>query len=125
MWSHTLILAIASFIPNLIISTFYFSSIITTKGDLHKYGFVISFLGTSAGAIFSLLIPLLPRSIPWNDVRTGLIFVIWLSLTKHYTQTSWLESFAATLVGTIFYMVVLLIVSALVSGFLMMSADSV
>ena len=118
MWSPTLITLIVSFFLNLIISTFYFSSIISTKASLHKHGFIISFLGTSAGAIFSLSIPLLPAgSIPWSDISHGLVFVIWLSSTKYYTQMSWLESFAATFFGTLFYAVVSVLVSALVSGY--------
>lgn len=89
------------------------------KYTLHKYGFVISFLGTSAGTIFSLLIPLLPGSIPWMDVCIGLVVGVWLFLTKNYTQMSWLESFAAALLGALFYIVVL----AISSGFLMIFAD--
>lgn len=109
---------IASFITNLIISTFFFSSIIATKGSFHKYGFVISFIGTSAGAIFSLLIPLLPESIPWTDVCIGLVVAIWLPLTKRYTQMSWLGSFAAAAFGALFYTLVSALVTAFVAGLL-------
>jgi len=112
--------AILSFAPNSILLTFYFSSIIiasdlSRKLTLHKYGFVISFVGTGVGALFSLLIPLLPGSIPWMDVNIALIIVIWLYLTKHYTEMGWLGSFLAALIGALLYIFVL----AIVSGFLM------
>lgn len=115
--------AIFSFAPNVILLTYYFSSIIiasdlSRKLTLHKYGFVTSFVGTSAGALFSLLIPLLPGSIPWMDVDIGLITVIWLYLTKRYTQMGWLGSFLAALIGALLYVFVL----AIVSGFLMIFA---
>lgn len=123
LWLFTLVFVIASFIPNLVILTFYFSSIIiegsSGKYTLHKQGFVISLLGASAGSLFSLLIPLLPESIPWMDVSIGLAFVIWLSLTKHYTQMGWLESFAAALLGALLYIVIL----AIVTGFMMIFAS--
>ncbi|MDH5793648.1 MAG: hypothetical protein OEZ18_03685 [Candidatus Bathyarchaeota archaeon] len=110
---------------NLIILTFYFSSIISIRGSLHKYGFIISFLGTSAGAIFSIIIPLFPAEpIPWLDVSHGLVFVVWLVSVKHYIQMSWLSSVAATLVGTLFYGVISVLVSALVSGYWEIFANS-
>lgn len=109
---------IASFITNLVISTFYFSQIIAAKGYLHKYGFFIAFLGTGVGAMFSLLIPLLPESIPWMDVGIGLIVVIWLPLTKHYTQMSWVGSFAVVAFGALFYILASALVTAFVAGLL-------
>ena len=125
MWSSALVTIVASFILNLIILTFYFSSIISIRGSLHKYGFIISFLGTSAGAIFSIIIPLFPAEpIPWLDVSHGLVFVVWLLLVKHYIKMSWLSSVAATLVGTIFYGVISVLVSALVSGYWEIFANS-
>lgn len=120
MWLYTVVFAILSFAPNVILLAFYFSSIIiasdlSRKLTLHKYGFVTSFAGTSAGALFSLLIPLLPGSIPWMDINIVLVVVIWLYLTKHYTQMGWLGSFLAALIGALLYIFVL----AIVSGFLM------
>lgn len=116
--------AIGSFIPSLIFLTFYFSSIISTKGSLHKYGFLISFLGTGAGAIFSLLVPLLPgESIPWMDIFHGILFLVWLFLVKHYAQVSWLESLVAALLGTLIYAIVTFLVSAVVSGYLEIVAE--
>lgn len=112
--------AILSFAPNVILLAFYFSSIViasdlSRKLALHKYGVVTSLAGTGAGALFSLLIPLLPGSIPWMDVNIILIVVIWLCLTRHYTQMGWLGSFLAALIGALLYIFVL----AIVSGFLM------
>jgi len=125
LWSPALIITAALYISNLIILTFYFSSIISIKGSLHKQGFIISFLGISAGAMFSLSIPLFPAEpIPWLDVSHGLVFVVWLLLIKRYTQMSWLNSFAAAFVGTLFYGIVSVLVSALVSGYLEIFANS-
>ena len=125
LWSSTLIIAVALYISNLTILTLYFSSIISIKGSLHKYGFIISFLGTSAGAMFSIFIPLFPaESIPWLDVSHGLVFVIWLLLIKHYTGMSWLNSFAAAFIGTLFYGIVSVLVTALVLGYLEIFANS-
>ena len=126
MWSSsTLIITVALYISNLIILTFYFSSIVSIRGSLHKYGFIISFLGTSAGAMFSILVPLFPaESIPWLDISHGLVFVVWLLLVRHYIRMSWLSSVAATLIGTLFYGIVSVLVSALVSGYLEIFANS-
>lgn len=106
------------FVTNLVFATFYFSQIISFKGFLHKDAFITSLLGTSAGTIIILLIPLLPESLPWMDIGTGLIVVIWLSLTKHYTQMSWLGSFAVASFGALLYMIVSMLVSAFVLGLL-------
>ncbi len=112
------IVGIASFTTNLILSAFYFSQIIGTKGYLNRYGFLISFLGTGVGTIFYLLLPLLPESIPWMDICAGLIVVIWLPLTRHYTQMGWLGSFGVAAFGALFYMVVSWLVSAFILGLL-------
>jgi len=113
-----LIIEIASFITNLVLSTFYFSQIISSKGFLHKSGFIISLLGTSASTVFILLVPLLPESIPWMDVGLVFIVVIWLSLTKHYAQMGWLGSFGVASFGALLYMIVSWLVSAFVLGLL-------
>jgi len=125
LWSPTLIITAALYVSNLIILTFYFSSIISIKGSLHKQGFIISFLGISAGAMFSLSIPLFPAGpILWLDVSHGLVFVVWLLLIKHYIQMSWLNSFAAAFIGILFYGIVSVLVSALVSGYLEIFANN-
>jgi len=113
-----LIVEIASFATNLVLSTFYFSQVISIKGAFHKEGFVMSFLGISVGVIFSLIIPFLPESIPWMDIRIGVIVVIWLSLTKHYAQMSWLGSLAVASIGILFYILVSALVLTLVEGLL-------
>ena len=113
-----LVSAVASFVPNLIILTAYFSSIVSVRQSLHTYGFIMALLGTSAGFAFALAVPLLPAAISWVDLFHGVLFVIWLALVRHYTQMSWPESIAAALIGTFFYAVVSLLAAGLVAGYL-------
>lgn len=112
------IVEIVSFVTNLVLSTFYFSQIISSKGFVHKSGFLISLLGTGASAVFILLVRLLPESIPWMDVGIVFIIAIWFFLTKHYTQMGWLGSFGVASFGALLYMIVSWLVTAFVMGLL-------
>ena len=90
---------------------------------MNRHGFIIALLGTGAGTIFLLSIPLFQAdSIPWLDIGHILVTVVWLPLVKHYTKMGWLGSIAAALFGVLFYAIVSVIATALASGFLQIFA---
>ena len=99
--------------------TLYFSNILSVPGSKHapyRDAFLVSFLGSAAGATFSLIVPSLPRIVPNLDVAISLVIVTWILLLHYHYEAGWLEATLQAALGAIIYVVIL----AIASGFFML-----
>lgn len=99
--------------------TLYFSNILSDPGAKrppYRDAFLVSFLGSAAGAAFSLIVPTLPRIVPHLDVAVSLVIVTWILLLHFHYEAGWLEATLEAGLGALIYVVIL----AIASGFFML-----
>lgn len=113
---------VISFIVNAIFLTFYFSEVLSSADSRQKAskdGFMMAFVGSVVGAIFSLALNLLPVVLPVLDAALGLVFLTWVLLMHYRFDEGWLEALMQAIIGIILYVVILV----LINGFLQMWAS--
>jgi hypothetical protein len=117
--SLVLSFTVLSFIVNSLFLTLYFSGVISgfdSKHSANKDGFTMALAGSVVGALFSLVVSLLPVAVPIMDVAIGLVFLTWVLLIHYRFNEEWFEAIVQAIIGIIIYVVIL----ALINGFLIL-----
>lgn len=116
--SLVLSFSLLTFMANSAILTFYFSGVLSdfSKHVPRKDGFLLSLSGSTVGAVFSIVIPYLPETLPLLDLAVGLVFITWVVLLHYHFEEGWMEAIFQAVIGGIIYIVIL----AVVTGFLVL-----
>lgn len=111
-----LMLMLLSFLPSLLILSFFFSSYIGTrvgnKSGLSKQGLMTSFAGLSLATMVSIASPVIPSAVPVMDVAVILAVATWIIMLRRYCRTGWLETLPQAILPVITYVVILAISAA-------------
>jgi len=116
MIDPALMLMLLSFLPSLLILSFFFSSYIGTRvgnrSGLSKQGLLTSFAGLSLATAMSIAAPIIPNAVPVMDVAVILAAATWIILLRRYCRTGWLETLPQAILPVITYVVILAIAAA-------------
>ena len=117
--SLVLSVSLLSFMANSAILTFYFSSVLSDFSSKHiprRDGFLLSLSGSTVGAVFSIVVPYLPETLPLLDFAVGLVLITWVVLLHYRFDEGWMEAIVLAVIAGIIYIVIL----AMVTGFLIL-----